>query len=49
MTTDQMVIELKSVTFDLISLLERETEGKNLPCRCNMNSWCWNYASGPKT
>ncbi|WP_339780115.1 hypothetical protein [uncultured Thalassospira sp.] len=27
MTTDQMVIELKSVTFDLISLLERETEG----------------------
>ena len=27
MTTEQMVIELKSVTFDLISLLERETEG----------------------
>jgi flagellar biosynthesis/type III secretory pathway chaperone len=27
MTTDTMVIELKSVTYDLISLLERETEG----------------------
>ncbi|MDP2696663.1 hypothetical protein [Thalassospira sp.] len=27
MTTDQMVIELKSVTYDLISLLERETDG----------------------
>jgi flagellar biosynthesis/type III secretory pathway chaperone len=27
MTTEQMVIELKSVTYDLISLLERETQG----------------------
>ncbi|OSQ39682.1 hypothetical protein [Thalassospira mesophila] len=27
MSTEQMVIELKSVTFDLISLLERETDG----------------------
>ncbi len=27
MTTEEMVIELKSVTYDLISLLERETDG----------------------
>jgi len=27
MTTEQMVIELKSVTYDLISLLERENQG----------------------